>query len=50
MHEIFLVPEPRVGKQKKCIRNTKPYNVSASMSTEQHTNYIILDLSITVSK
>ena len=42
------MPVPRVGKQKKYIRNTMSYNVSASISTEKHTKYAILDRSITV--
>jgi len=45
-----LVPDPRAGKQKRCIRNTKPYNISASVRKEKHTKYVMLDCSITLRK
>jgi len=47
---IILGAGTRVGKQKKYIRNTKLYNVSASISTEKPTKYVILDRSIRVRK
>ena len=48
MHEMFLVPDLRVGKQKKCLINTKSYNISTSISTEKHKKYATLDGNITV--
>jgi hypothetical protein len=50
IHEIFLMPHPRMGEEKKRIISKKSYSVTTSIITKKHTKYAILDHSIRVRK